>query len=161
MGLRERGQRGERQTLSSYAHAKITVMISFVCCLSSKLRETIGRCPSMTPFPQRRGTALSLPSPLLCAWGCFCVSPTTSAVEVPWNESDVMKTISSEWPDSKSGLPFSPPLGTGSLECEAKSSGIWMFNSDWCIKVLQENKRVFMIQLGRECVFEALAFIIP
>lgn len=99
--LREQGQRGEGQTLSSYVYGKIILIISFVCCLSLKLRETRGRCPFISPFPQLRG---SFPSPLLCAWECFCVSPTTNAVEVPWNESDAMKKtkiISSEWPDSK------------------------------------------------------------
>lgn len=36
--------------------------------------------PSL-PFPQLRG---SFPSPLLCAWACFCASPATSAVESKW-----------------------------------------------------------------------------
>lgn len=79
--LREQGQRGEGQTLSSYVYGKIIAISSFVCWLSLKLGETMGRCPSISPFPQLRG---SFPSPLLCAWACFCASPATSAVESKW-----------------------------------------------------------------------------
>lgn len=151
---REQGQRGERQTLSSYAHVKITEIISFVCCLSLKLKETMGRCPSISPFPQLRGTALSLPSPLLCASVCFCVSPITSAVEVPWYESDE-KLLALSGQTTKVG--FTPDLlwvQTASLECEAKSSRIWMFNSDWCIKIYRKTNMFWWFNLEWSMCFK-------
>lgn len=112
-----------------------------MCCLSSKLRGTMARCPSISPFFQCRGTALSLPSSSspMCL-GVFLCEPNRqcSGGSLEWKWCD-------EKPLALSGrtakVCFTPDLlwvQTMSLECEAKFSTIWMFNSDWCIKLYRK-----------------------